>query len=466
VITGDLDNDGDQDLYLCNYGPNVFYLNNGNGTFRDVTAETGTGSPAWSSSGATLDFDQDGLLDFYVSNYGEWIFERDKDRFCGNLEHKIRQYCSPKEIKTVKHHLYRNEGIKDGVPRFRDVIDQVGIGRTDGHGFGVVAADLNNDGKIDLYVANDQNPAFTFINKGDGTFHDATDESGAAYDERGQAQAGMGVDAEDLDGDGLPELFKTHFKDEYNTMYRNLGDGTFFDQTPAYGIAADSLPWVGWGCVLGDFDNDGWADVFVTNGHVDDNYHLFVPPLNIPYAEPPLVHRNVALDSTPESGRRFRLSTRDVGDYVAKSHVGRGLAYGDYDDDGDLDLVINHKDGPPALLKNETPDRGHWIRLSLKGTRSNRDAIGTKIQVVLSDKQSIYRQRKGGTSMESSHDPRVLIGVGAVETIPKLKIRWPSGTETTLKNVKVDQTLELEEPQSDVSTTAVGPASTPGAPSR
>ncbi len=438
VVVGDTDNDGDQDLVLCNYGPNVFYRNNGDGTFSDISKVAGIQRPGWSSGGAFLDHDNDGDLDLYIANYGEWSYPKD-NHFCGDPSRNYRLYCSPREVRTGPDFFYRN----DGNNTFTDVTKEVGIGRDDGHGFGVVTADLNQDGLIDIYVANDMTPNYLFLNNGDGTFHDATEESGAAYDDDGQAQSGMGVDAEDVDGDGLPDLFVTNFSGEYNTLYQNLGNGAFFDQTPYFGLAANSMNLVGWGCMLGDFDNDGWPDLFVTNGHVDNNRET------VPYAEPPLLYHNVAAGGIPDGGRRMKLATRDAGPYMSSAHVGRGAAFGDLDDNGRLDIVINHKDAPPAILLNETPTDHHWIRLKLVGTRSNRDAIGARVEVQLSDR-TILRQRKGGMSMESAHDPRLLIGLGDVSEIPRLTIHWPSGTETSREHVAIDQTLEIVEPDAAV----------------
>ncbi len=317
ALAADIDNDGDTDVFLCNYGSNSLFLNNGDGTFKDVSKAAGIAKPGWSSSGAFLDYDNDGDLDLYVSNYGEWKYPEDSV-FCGDLERKIRLYCSPRTIRTVKHFFYRNNG--DGT--FTDVYDKVILSydpetkqlkpRSDGHGFGVVAADLNEDGKIDLYVANDMNPNFLFLNKGDGTFEDATEASGAAYDEKGQAQSGMGVDAEDFDGDGRPELFVTNFQNEYNTLYQNLGKGTFSDCTAYVGLAADTTPWVGWGTSLSDFDNDGWPDNFVVNGHVDDNRKLLGE--NVDYEEPaaPLLEQGREAVPPRDARRRpvFRGSPR------------------------------------------------------------------------------------------------------------------------------------------------------------
>lgn len=431
IIVGDIDNDGDQDVFLATYGPNVLYLNNGDGTFRDISKSAGIDRADWSSSGAFLDYDNDGDLDIYVSNYGEWSYPED-DRFCGDKEKNVRLYCSPRSIRTVKHILYRNNGDRT----FTDVTDAAGIGRADGHGFGVVTADLNGDGKIDIYVANDMCPNFLFLNNGDGTFEDATEASGAAFDEKGLAQAGMGVDAEDVNGDGLPELFVTNFANEYNTLYQNIGKGRFMDTTPYFGLASDTMPWVAWGCALADFDNDGWPDNFVANGHVDDNRHLLGQSAK--YEEPPLLFAN-------KQGKRFRLATRDAGPYFDSIHVGRGAAFGDIDNDGDIDIVVNHKDAAPALLRNDSKNENHWIRLELRGTRSNRDAVGARVEVVAGGR-TIHRQRKGGASMESANDPRLLIGVGNVEEVDKLTVTWPSGAVSVLEHLKTNQAHAIVEP--------------------
>jgi enediyne biosynthesis protein E4 len=461
IIVGDIDNDGDQDVFLCNYGSNVLYLNNGNGTFKDISKSAGIDKPNWSSSGAFLDYDNDGDLDLYVSNYGIWELPTD-DQFCGDKVKHIRLYCSPRTIRTTQHLLYRNNGDLT----FTDVYDKVFTRidpdtklrkpspRSDGHGFGVVTADLNGDGLIDIYVANDMNPNFLFLNLGDGTFDDVSETSGAAFDERGQTQSGMGVDAEDINGDGKPDLFVTNFQNEYNTLYENFGKGQFMDSTAFLGLAADSLPWVGWGCALADFDNDGWPDAFVANGHVDNNRRLLNQPID--YEEIPLLHRNVALENGaigkkgngPVASRRFRLSTRDVGPYFSSKHVARGAAFGDIDNDGDIDIVINHKDGQAAVLRNDTPTENHWIRLHLVGTKSNRDAIGTRIEAEVDTDTgplTIYRQRKGGCSLESANDPRVLIGIGPAKEVGKLTLRWPSGIVMTLQHLAADKTYEVVE---------------------
>jgi len=468
AIAGDIDNDGDTDLFLCNYGPNVLYLNNGDGTFTDISKSAGVdvgrrhtarrnkdGTPAgpddketteveipnWSSSGAFLDYDNDGDLDLYVSNYGEWHLPED-DIFCGDNVKGIRLYCSPRAIRFVKHLLYRNNGDHT----FTDVYDKAILtkdpetgalkSRADGHGFGVVAADLNGDGRIDLYVANDMNPNYMFLNNGDGTFEDATESSGAAYDEKGVAQSGMGVDAEDVDGDGLPEIMVSNFNNEYNTLYLNMSKGSFMDSTPFFGMAADTTPWVGWGLALADFDNDGWPDNFVANGQVDDNRERLGE--KTPYQEPSLLFANAA-------GKRFRLATRDAGQYFIDKHVARGAAFGDLDDDGDTDIVVNHKDAAPAVLRNDTKSDNHWVRLELRGTKSNRDAIGARVELVAGGR-TLVRQRKGGCSMQSTNDPRLTVGVGAAPEVEKLTVRWPSGAVTTMGHLAVGRSYKIVEP--------------------
>ena len=389
IISGDIDNDGDQDVFLCNYGSNKLYLNNGNGTYKDISKEAGIDAPNWSSGGAMLDYDNDGFLDIYVTNYGRWNYPEDHIRV-GDAQKKVWLYASPRSIKTVKHLFYHNNRNRT----FTDVLDKVMTAehdvedpvtktkkkerrpesRGDGHGFGVVTADVNNDGLIDIFVANDMNPNFLFLNRGDGTMEDVSEISGAAYNINGMAQSGMGVDAEDVNGDGLPELFVTNFANEYSTLYQNFGKGIFYDNTPFFGLASDSMPWVKWGCALADFDSDGWPDCFIANGHVDNNRRDLGQPVD--YEEIPLLFRNFG-------GKRFRISTRDVGPYFDTKHVGRGAAFGDIDNDGDIDIVVNHKDGAPALLRNDTKTGNHWIRFALEGTKSNRDAIGTKLEVTI-----------------------------------------------------------------------------------
>jgi hypothetical protein len=283
---------------------------------------------------------------------------------------------------------------------------------------GVVAADLNEDGRIDLYVANDICPNFVFLNQGDGSFLDLTESSGAGYGPEGQARAGMGVDADDVNGDGRTDLLVTNYWGEGNGLFINMGGGLFEDRAKKFGLFHDSLPWVGWGCALADFDNDGWLDWFVANGNVDDNLHLLSKFYN-PYREPSVLHRNV-------NGSGFKLATREAGRYFDTDHVARGVARGDLDNDGDVDLVINHKDGPPALLRNDTKGSNNWIRLRLVGSLSNRDAIGAQVTIAAA-KRTIVRQRKGGGSYCSAHDPWLTIGLGEAASASQVTVRWPSG---------------------------------------
>jgi hypothetical protein len=433
VAVGDADNNGHPDLFLANLGPNKLFLNNGDGTFRDATDNLGPGGPPWSSSGAFLDYDNDGHLDLYVTCYGEWT--RESNRFCGDEAKKIRTYCNPLLVTPTRHYLYRNRG--DAT--FEDVTQPAGILRRDGRGMGVVATDLNGDHRIDLYVANDLSPHFLFLNNGDGTFEDATDFSGAAASESGAFQAGMGVDAEDVDGDGRIDLFCSHFRNDYNTLYRNLGGGNFQDVSAGAGIVKDSMPDIGWGCSLSDFDNDSWPDMLVVNGHVDDNLHLL--GLDEPHAERAKVWRN-------QGNGQFRLEA-DPGPFFATPHVCRGAAFGDLDNDGDMDVIVSRLDQKPAVLLNES-DQGTSLRLKLVATRSNRSTIGANIELTVAGRV-LHRQVKGGGSYMSANDPRILVGLGGATRVESVTIRWPSGARSRLTDLAAGQEHEVIEPAEDPS---------------
>jgi hypothetical protein len=430
-VVADLDADDDPDVVACRYGTNVLLRNDG-GRFVDATDSSGLGGDGWSSGGAALDIDSDGDLDLYFAEYGAWRLPQD-DLTCRGGPRGVRIYCSPRQIRTARHRLYRNEG---GL-RFTEVGESAGVARDDGHGFAGVAIDLDDDRATDLFVTNDMNPNFTFRGRGDGTFEDATTRTGLAFSGDGQAQSSMGADAEDVNGDGRPDVVVTNNLNEYFTLYLNLGEGSFLDVTSAYGLVARTLPLVGWGCGLVDLDNDGWPDLFAANGRVDDDDGTEARTAG--YAQPPLLMRNVA-------GRFFRDAAAGAGPYFEGQHVGRGVAFGDLDDDGRTDLVVNHKDAPPAVLLNRTPTgENRWVRVKLVGTRSNRDGVGAVVEVRAGDR-TIVRHRKSGHGLESSHDPRLLIGVGEVEGPLDLTVRWPGGAETRLSGVAAGTTVVVREP--------------------
>jgi hypothetical protein len=435
VAVADLDNNGCPDLYLTNLGSNVLYLNRGDGTFRDATAETGLACPGWSCGAAFLDYDNDGWLDLYVSNYGEWSADSPRP-YCGDQSKNLRTICSPTLIAPRRHALFHNVG----GGRFEEVSARAGVARRDGRGLGVIAADLNHDGKIDLFVANDKCTNFLFLNRGDGTFEDVSETSGAGGNETGDFLGSMGIDAEDVSGDGLPELVVTAFRGDGAALYLNLKGGNFLHVSSSAGIIPESKPYVGWGVGLADLDGDGWLDLLVVNGHVDDNLPLFGQ--DIPQAEPARIWRNLGV-----AGDRmaFRLVPQP-GPFFAVPHVARGAALGDLDNDGDLDVVINRSDQRPAVLLNDSPAAA-WIRLSLEGRRSNRSAIGATVEVHAGGRV-YHRQLKGGGSYLSAGDPRLLIGLGDASSVDRVEINWPSGAHSTLRAPALRQTHRIQEPAS------------------
>ena len=429
AAVGDADNDGRPDLYLPTLGRNVLYRNRGDGTFADITAGSGVESPGWSSGAAFLDYDGDGVLDLYVSRYAEYDPSAEQP-FCGDRQKNVRIICSPFSLTPARHSLYKGRG--DGT--FVETTVAAGLTRRDGRGLGVVAADVDGDGRTDIYVANDGCPKFLYRNKGDGTFEDISESSGADRNAAGEVQGSMGVDIQDLDGDGRPELFVTNFRGQYNTLYRNLDGRTFQDASAEAGVVRDSLAYVGWGCGLADLDNDGRPDLLVVNGEVDDNLRELGQEAT--YEQPAFVWWQ-----RPD-GKFIRVA--DPGPYFRVPHPARGAAFGDLDDDGDLDVVVSHMQQAPALLVNESKS-GHWLRVVCKPSKTNRSAIGAAVEVVAGGR-SFHRQVKGGDSYLSANDPRPLIGLGPIDRVDRVVVRWPGGKTSTVEGPPVDRTVELVEP--------------------
>ncbi len=441
LAVGDYDSDGFPDVYVNCYGSNCLYRNQGDGTFEKIDSTSGAADERWGTSAAMFDANGDGMLDIYVCNYAVWSMETNE--WCGDRERNVRIFCSPRSVPPEQDGLLLNLG--DGT--FLDVAEPAGLTARPGRGQGVVAADINDDGLTDLYVGNDLHPNALFINetKSHDTvrFRDVSEASGAAYDYRGESQAGMGVDAADVNRDGRIDLLVTNFEREHNAYYENTGNAIFADVSLVSGLGADSMPWVGWGTTFADFDLDGWPDVIVTNGHVDDNLHLL--GRDAPYAQPPQLWRNVA--------GRFAATGDSAGEYFRKPHSGRALAIVDLDNDGDTDVVIGHQDEVPALLRNERLSNSRSVketsrrsvRLKLVGTKSNRDAIGATVMLDTGD-QSLMQQVKGGGSYLSAHDQRLVFALDADVTSINGTIRWPSGVVSSLVELQRGTSYLVIEP--------------------
>ena len=431
AAAADFDNDGDADVYVTNYGANRLFENDGSGRFSDVTAAAGVGDTLWGTGAAWGDYDRDGDLDLYAANFV---------RFRRDLRPRAMEYCQWKGVEVfygpeaypgAPDLLYRNEG--GGA--FRDVTREAGVNlATPYKGFQPVFADLDDDGWPDIYVADDTTPNLFFRNLGDGTFRNVSLRSGASHNVNGDVQAGMGVDLGDYDGDGDLDLFVTHFSDDYNTLYRNEGGGYFADVSFRAGVGAASMPWVGWGTAFADFDNDADLDLFVANGHVypvvDDH------DLGTSYAQPNLVFAN--------RGRGlFEDASARAGPGLRVRKVSRGTAFGDYDDDGDVDILVLNADDAPTLLRNDGAG-GHWLGVRLRGRRSNRDGIGARIRVTAGGRTQV-REVRAGASFLSSNDLRAHFGLGAATAVDRLAVSWPSGSVQILEELPVDRYLLIDE---------------------
>lgn len=430
AAVGDYDNDGFPDLYVIGWDRSILYRNNGDGTFRDVTAQGGVANPGrWGSSAAFFDYDKDGWLDLVVVNYVVWSPET--NLYCGEHRPGYRAYCHPDNHEGQLPTLYRNNG--DGT--FTDATREAGLASEPGKGLGVVTADFNNDGWPDIFQANDTMRNFLFLNNGNGTFREAAFKSGVALSEDGRAEAGMGTDAADYNGDGWLDIFVTHLNYELNRLYRNNGDGTFDDATYESLLGNQATLYSGFGTRFFDYDNDGLVDLFVANGHILDNISLFNP--DVAYAEPNLMFRN--------TGRgRFENVSQLLGPDFSEHWVSRGAAVGDYDNDGDLDILVSNNGQAPQLLRNEGGNANHWLSVRLRGTKSNRDGIGARLKVVTGGQTQVAEAR-GGMSYQSAQDPRIHFGLGDRAVVDLLEITWPSGIVDRFTQLEANRFIIVEE---------------------
>jgi enediyne biosynthesis protein E4 len=431
VAVADYDNDGYPDIYVTGYQRAILYHNNGNGTFTDVTAKAGVGDDGgWSTSAAWLDYDHDGYLDIVVLNYIEW--SASNNVWCGEHRPGYRSYCHPGNYKGQHIKLYHNN--HDGT--FTDVSDSSGIGKPEAKGMGVVAADFNGDGWTDIAVANDSWPNFLFINKHDGTFQDASFVSGIAASEDGRYEAGMGIDAADVSGDGRQDIYITHLDFELNRLYTNNGDGSFTDATFSSGIGNKAILLSGVSMKFVDYDNDGWPDIVQLNGAMVDNVHLYHSEVS--YKEPLLMFRNLG------KGQFDKIPDGALGQDFSVPVAGRGIATADFNNDGAMDMAISNRGDYPMLLRNDGATANHWLEILLIGTKSNRDGVGASLKLTAQGETHV-EQAKGGMSYMSASDPRIHFGLGKHSKIDLLEITWPTGTVDRLKDVPVDKIIAVKE---------------------
>jgi enediyne biosynthesis protein E4 len=429
VAVGDYDGDSFPDLLVTQYNGVVLYHNNGNGTFTDVTRKAGLPTTGWASSAVWFDYDNDGKLDLFICRFVD--FDKSKNKFCGDQQ-TGRYYCIPRVYDPMPSWLFHNNG--DGT--FTDVSRESGIAKSLGKAWGVVACDVNNDGRMDLFVANDTVANFLFLNRGNGKFEEIGLQANVGYSAEGHARSGMGVDAADYDQDGWVDLFVTNVDREMYSLYHNNQDETFDDMAIPNGIGRVTRLMSGWGVKYFDFDNDGSVDLFLANGHPDDK--IEVHSTEVKYYEPMLLFQG--------NGKRFQDVSATSGPAFSHAYASRGMAVGDFNNDGALDVLVGINNGAPLLLKNNAGRRNHWVGIKLIAKQSNPDGIGAQITWQAGDlKRSIYKT--GGGSYLAAHDPRVVLGIGGRRRIDWVQVKWPlpSGRIERFTDVPVDQYTTLVE---------------------
>jgi len=429
VAAGDYDNDGYADLYVTGYGDNHLYHNNGDGTFADVTKKSGVAAGGWSTSAGWIDYDRDGRLDLFVARYVDWDFESGSV-YCGENRPGYRAYCHPDNFRGATNILYHQRA--DG--SFEDVSEKSGILEPGGKALGVALADFDNDGLMDIFVANDSVRQSLYHNKGDGSFEDIAVISGAGYDENGKTYAGMGVDAADYDNDGFMDVFITTLSNETYPLYHNDRDLSFTYATNSSGIGQITLLYSGWGTHFIDADNDGMRDIFAVQGHVLDTVEKTNSYLK--YKQSPLLMLN--------TGKGFVNVSATAGRAFNTPLSGRGAAFGDLDNDGQIDVVIAQLGGAPVVLRNEGT-KNHWLGISLAGSKSNRDGNGARIIVTeRPGKKQIFDASTSGSYL-SANDPRIVVGLGAATGVQSVKVQWPSGLVQVIAGPVIDRYLRINE---------------------
>ena len=425
VAAADYDGDGHIDLYVTNYGRNTLFKNTGKGNFVDVTEKAGLAAPGWSTCAAWFDYDNDGRLDLFVSSFV--YYDRSLNVLCADDKNR-RYYCIPTHYKPTPSRLFRNNG--NGV--FSDVSVETGIAKFPGKSFGAVATDVNNDGWMDLFVANDTMPNFLFVNQGGKKFEETGLAAGVAFSQAGRARSGMGVDAADYDGDGWQDLFVSNIDYEFFSLYRNEKELTFTDQPREIAAATQLLS--GWGLRFFDYDNDGDPDLLLVNGHPDDLVEMH--NVRVKYREPLLLFAN--------NGAEFKNVSQNSGAVFAKVFSGRGMATGDFDNDGDLDVLVSNNGEAPLLLRNDGGNKNNWLGLNLIATKSNPSAVGALITWQAGGLRRSRLKTAGGSYL-SSHDPRELLGIGAATKIESIEIRWPSGKVDRVTNLPLNTYVRIVE---------------------